>query len=51
MRPDTGRKVVLEGGFTLTQPLLVVRLYDRGIDYTVTPDAMYGVAAIKVTCS
>ena len=42
---------VLEGSFEITQPLLVVRLYDRGVDYNVTPNAMYGVAAIQVSCS
>ncbi len=42
---------VLEGGFRITGPLLVVRLYDRGIDYDAKPNAMYGVAAIQLDCS
>ncbi len=42
---------MLEGGFRITGPLLVVRLYDRGIDYDAKPNAMYGVAAIQLDCS
>jgi hypothetical protein len=42
---------VLETGFAVDQPLLVVRLYDRGVDYTSTPNLMYGVAAIRATCT
>lgn len=42
---------VAEGPFTAGQPVLVVRLWDRGIDYRSTPHLMYGLAAIRVDCT
>ena len=35
----------------VTQPLLRIRLHDQGVDYTSSPKLMYGVAAVRVTCT
>ena len=42
---------VVEGSFEISGPDLVVRLFDRGVDYLSTPNAMYGVAAVQADCS
>lgn len=35
----------------VSQPLLRIRLHDQGVDYTSSPKLMYGVAAVRVTCT
>jgi hypothetical protein len=42
---------VVEGSFEISRPDLILRLFDRGVDYLTTPNAMYGVAAVQATCS
>ena len=42
---------LVKGSFKIIQPDLILRLFDRGVDYLTTPNAMYGVGAAQVTCS
>jgi hypothetical protein len=46
---DRGGSVALT--VPVTQSLLRIRLHDQGVDYTSSPKLMYGVAAVRVTCT
>lgn len=35
----------------VNQPILRIRLHDQGVDYTSSPKLMYGVGAVRVTCT